>query len=84
LPAKIALSGVVAAAVIDRRMRLLSYRRAEFEILDLPKLTIETLDIIRFEYLDEHADAFFKSRSALRGLTPTRFKPKDGRGRCLP
>ena len=49
-------------------MRLLSYRRAEFEILDLPKLTIETLDIIRFEYLDEHADAFFKSRSALRGI----------------
>src|SRR6266480_4380747 len=46
---------------IDRWMRLLHRRRAEFEILDLPELTVETLDISRFEYLNEHTDAFFKS-----------------------
>src|SRR6266496_1937642 len=53
---------------VDRWVRLLSCRWAQFEIPDLPKLTVETLDIVRFEYLDEHADAFFKSRCALRGI----------------
>src|SRR5688572_23576488 len=53
---------------INRRVRLLYGRRAEFEIFDLPELACEIFDVRHFENFDEHADAFFKARSAFAGI----------------
>ena len=53
---------------VNRRMRLLRRRGAEFEIFDLPEFTVELFDVIAFENLDEHADAFLEPRRALAGI----------------
>src|SRR6476661_6988255 len=46
-------------------MRLLQRRRTQFKISDLPELPLQALDVIGLENLNQHAQAFFKTRRAV-------------------